>query len=65
MTQLWRDHSLSIVLVLSGAGFCVLAWMLEPGKVFDTLLTLGGGLLTVAVFYIAAGSLREKNKPED
>jgi len=65
VVQVWRDHSLSIVLLGSGTALCLMAWACEPGKLFDTLLTFGGGLLTVGVFYLAAGPLHEENRPEE
>jgi hypothetical protein len=63
--RLWLDHSLTIVLSVLGAVVTGVAWALEAGKAFDTLLGLGQGLLTVALFYFAANYLREKAKPED
>jgi hypothetical protein len=41
------------------------AQLLEPGNAFDTVLGLGLGVLTVALFYFAANFLREVAKPED
>ena len=63
--NLWRDHSLSIVLAVVGVVCIVAAFRLEPGKWFDLWLTFGGGLLTVSLFYAAAGFLKERNRPED
>ena len=63
--RLWRDHSLTISAWSLGILAVAYAFRLEPGQWFDLWLTLGGGLLTVALFYTMAGSLRERNKPED
>jgi hypothetical protein len=63
--ELWRDHSLTITCWVIGVLFMVLAWMFDEGKMFDTLLTIGGGVLTVALFYTLAGPLHERNKPEE
>jgi polyferredoxin len=64
MTRLWRDHSLTIILGAAGVALLLWAFQHEPGNWFDLWMTLGGGLLTVALFYAAAGFLRERNKPE-
>ena len=65
MTRLWREHSLTIVLWAIGIPLTAAAWLLEPGKGFDTILSLGAGVLTVALFYTASNFLREVAKPEE
>lgn len=59
-----RNHSLSIVLGVSGTVLTAGAWLLDEGKGFDTVLTLGGGVLTVALYNLLAGPLKETNRPE-
>ena len=65
MIALWRDHSLTIVCAASGVALTLLAWCFDEGRLFDTILGLSMGLLTVALFYSLAGALTEKNKPEE
>ena len=65
MSRLWRNHSLTIVCWLTGAAGTVLAWCFDEGRLFDTILGLSMGLVTVALFYSLAGALTEKNKPEE
>jgi thiol:disulfide interchange protein len=66
--RIWRNHSLTIVLTVLGCGLTALAiwlvWPLELDRWFDILSGLGAGLLTVALFNLLSGPLREKNKPE-
>lgn len=61
---MWRNHSLTIVLWAVGTALVTFAFGFEPGRVFDLLLTMGGGALTVALFNTLAGSFTERNKPE-
>lgn len=62
----WRDHSLTIVVAILGAICVGCAFQDEPGtKWWDVWLGSGQGLLTVAAFYLFAGWLRERNRPED
>ena len=67
MIALLRNHSLTIVCYMIGAALVGIAWLLfdEGTKAFDTLLGVGLGLATVALFYSLAGFFRERNKPED
>jgi hypothetical protein len=37
----------------------------QHSRWFDLWLSLGAGILTVALFYSLAGPLRERNRPED
>ena len=60
----WRDHSLTVVLWGFGLSFMAAAFLFEPGRVFDLMLGLGHGAITVALFNTLAGPLRERNKPE-
>ena len=63
--RLWRDHSLTIVCLVVGVIGSMAAWILfDEGKAFDTLLGVSIGIFTVGLFYLMAGPLREKNKPE-
>ena len=65
MLKLWRDHSLTITCWVAGIGGLALAWCFDRDtRWWDTILGLGHGLLTVALFYTLAGPLRERNKPE-
>ena len=64
VVRYWRDHSLTIVLWSVGLLFLAAAFCFEPGQVFDFLLGLGHGAITVALFNTLAGPLRERNKPE-
>ena len=65
LRKCWANHSLTIVLGIAGVLLIVIGMCLEPGKVFDLLLSLGAGLLTVVAFNLCAGKLREINKPEE
>ena len=64
MSKLWRDHSLTILCGGAGCAGIAIAWLFDEGRLFDTWLGLGHGLLTVALFYALAGAFRERNKPE-
>jgi hypothetical protein len=66
LLKLWRDHSLTIVCWISGAVAMALALLLEhDSKQWDVAVGLAHGLLTVALFYTLAGTLTERNKPEE
>lgn len=60
-----KDHSLTIFMALLGAAMIWFGFTATEDRTFDLWLGLGCGTLTVALFYIAAGFLREKNKPEE
>jgi hypothetical protein len=60
----WRDHSLTIVIWGLSLTFLSVAFVFEPGRVFDLLLGIGIGTFTVALLNTLAGPLRERNKPE-
>jgi hypothetical protein len=68
MLQLWRDHSLTIVLTALGIVLTLVSllfvWPLDPDRWFDIFAGLGSGVLTVALFNWLSGPLRERNKPE-
>lgn len=63
--RLWRDHSLTIVLAGLGAVTLTPLWGLTPGKAWDILCGFGTGFLALAIYNVAAGPLRERNRPED
>ena len=66
LVSLWRDHSLTITCFALGTLFTLIGWAFhDEGKAFDTWLSYGVGLSTVALFYTLSGYFREKNKPED
>lgn len=65
LIQLWRDHSLTIVLTAIGLGLLALAAWLEEGTWFDIVVGLGHGAVAVAMVNVLATRLRERNKPED
>ena len=64
MWRIWRDHSLSIVILALGTLAIGIALMFESGKIFDSIIGIGHGLLTVGLINILSGKLRERNKPE-
>jgi len=63
----WRDHSLTLVLGALGAIMLGVAFTFESheARLFDLWLSLGSGVLTVALFYFLSQFFREKAKPED
>jgi hypothetical protein len=62
--RLWRDHSLTIVLLTLGILVTAGAWLLEEGKGFDTVISVGTALLTGGVIFLFSGPFRERNRPE-
>ena len=65
MTRLWRDHSLTIVMVAIGCALSVLAFAFDEGRWFDLWLGLGQGTLTAALLFFLSQFFRETTKPED
>jgi hypothetical protein len=63
--NLWRDHSLTIMMVAIGCAFTALAFTFDEGKWFDLWLGLGQGTLTTAALFFLSQWFREKAKPED
>jgi hypothetical protein len=65
--KFWRDHSLTIVLGILGTIGILVAFTYESSeaRMFDLWLSLGSGVLTVALFYFLSQFFREKAKPED
>jgi hypothetical protein len=63
--SLWRDHSLTIVMVTIGCAMTVIAFALDEGKWFDLWLGLGQGTLTAALLFFLSQWFRETAKPED
>ena len=63
--RLWRDHSLTIVMVVIGCAFTWFAFSFDEGKWFDLWLGLGQGTLTAALLFFLSQWFREKAKPED
>jgi hypothetical protein len=60
-----RDHSLSITCLVMGVVCIMIAWpQYEEGRGWDLWLGFGHGFLTVALFGLLSGPLRERNKPE-
>ena len=65
MIQLLRDHSLSLTCLTLGTLCIVMAWpYYELSRWWDVWLGFGHGFLTVALFNLLSGPLRERNKPE-
>jgi hypothetical protein len=64
LRRLWADHSLTIVTAVLGAVFIAIAIPLREGTAFDVIVGFGHGCGAVALYNIAAGWLKEKNKPE-
>lgn len=65
MIRLWRDHSLTIVMVAIGCALSGLAFMIEADRWFDLWLGLGQGTLTAALMFFLSQYFREVAKPED
>jgi len=63
--RLWRDHSLTIVLVAIGCVLTGTAFAFDEGRWFDFWLGLGQGTLTAALLFFLSAWFREKAKPED
>jgi Co/Zn/Cd efflux system component len=65
MISLWKNHSLSVVLISVGIVLLLIAIPFVEGTWFDLLLTIGGGFFTVGLVQVLQGPLTEKNKPEE
>jgi hypothetical protein len=63
--SVWRDHSLTIVMVAVGCAMTLFAFAFDEGKWFDLWLGLGQGTLTTAALFFLSQFFREKTKPED
>lgn len=64
MRRWCRDHSLSIVLLLTGWFVCMASIPLAEGTWFDLVSQTGGALFTAGLVNLLAGPLREVNRPE-
>jgi len=64
VTALWRDHSLTIVLALTGAGTLAFASLFED-RLWDLFSGLGQGILTTGLVFWSSRYFRETAKPED
>ena len=62
--EVWRDHSLTIVLATMGVALSAIAFFFDD-KLFDLILGLGQGVLTSALLFLLSRYFREKAKPED
>lgn len=64
--RFWRDHSLSIVLVVIGFLFLGAALLFSRDSIWwDIWLGLFHACLGVALLNLLAGPFRERNRPED
>jgi len=61
LSRLWRDHSLTIVLVMIG-GFCFALALVHS---WDFWLGLFHACIGVALLNLLAGPFRERNRPEE
>jgi len=61
----WRDHSLTIVMIVIGAGLIACSFFCEEDRLFDLWMGLGQGMLTAALLFFLSQWFREKAKPED
>lgn len=64
VVKLWRDHSLSITLVVIGAALMLVSIPLSEGTWFDLISQLGGSFFSVGCYNFLAGPLKERNRPE-
>ena len=64
MLRVWRHHSLSITLLVVGAVLIAISLPFGPGQTFDIISMIGGSFLTVALYNLLSGPLREKNRPD-
>lgn len=62
--MIWRNHSLTIVLLLIGTATIAIAWLFED-KWWDMLSGLGQGILTGGLVFYLSRYFRETAKPED
>lgn len=60
-----RNHSLSLMLVATGLALMLVSIPLAEGTWFDLVSQIGGGFLTAGIINLAAGPLKETNKPEE
>ena len=61
---LWRDHSLTIVLMLIGSGLIAVGFLFDD-KWWDVVSGLGLGTLTGGLVFVLSRYFRETAKPED
>ena len=65
MIQLWRDHSLTIVLVVIGVACLGIAlWHDRDHRGWDIWLGLFHAAVGIALLNLLAGPFRERNKPD-
>lgn len=63
--KLWRDHSLTIVLVTAGVLITGYSLTYDDANGWDFWLGLGQNLLGVALLFFLSQWFREVAKPED
>jgi uncharacterized membrane protein YgaE (UPF0421/DUF939 family) len=61
----WRDHSLTIVMIVIGISLIVISFFVEDDRFFDLFMGLGQGTLTAALLFFLSQWFRETAKPED
>ena len=65
MQGIWREHSLTVVMVSVGVILIGVAFIFEAGRVFDLFLGLGQGVLTASLVFFLSQWFREVARPED
>ena len=64
IAEMWRDHSLTIVLAMVGVTTIAVGFLFED-KWWDVLSGLGQGTLTGGLVFFLSRYFREVAKPED
>ena len=64
VNELWRDHSLTIVLVAIGVTTIAIGFLFDE-KWWDVISGLGQGTLTGGLVFYLSRYFRETAKPED
>ena len=64
VSELWRDHSLTIVLAAIGVTTIAVAFLFDD-KWWDVISGLGQGTLTGGLVFYLSRYFREVAKPED
>lgn len=64
MKAIWRDHSLSVVLLGIGVAITLCCIPLREGTAFDLISGIGTSFLTGGLLNVLSGPLREVNRPD-
>lgn len=63
--SMWRNHSLTIIMLAIGLSLTAVAFLVVDGRLFDLVLGFGQSTLTTAAIFFLSQFFRETAKPED